>query len=93
MTIATALDHLEAGASELLAVAPQGWSEQDRERVDIVLGKITAAKWEHDKYRSPMSGDTAFMPPFGTIRKCRVCGCLVAGGPTACVRCAEGGTK
>jgi len=33
--------------------------------------------------------DTAFAPPFGTIRVCRGCGCLVAGGPTACVRCAE----
>lgn len=33
--------------------------------------------------------DTAFARPFGTIRRCRVCGCLVAGGPTACTRCAE----
>lgn len=33
--------------------------------------------------------DTAYIPPFGTIRKCRGCGCLVAGGPTACARCAE----
>lgn len=32
-------------------------------------------------------GDTAHAPPFGTIRVCRVCGCLVAGGPTACARC------
>lgn len=35
--------------------------------------------------------DAAFAPPFGTIRQCRGCGCLVAGGPTACVRCAEAG--
>lgn len=34
-------------------------------------------------------GDGAFAPPFGTIRVCRGCGCLVAGGPTACARCAE----
>lgn len=33
--------------------------------------------------------DTAYIPPFGTVRKCRGCGCLVAGGPTACGRCAE----
>lgn len=33
----------------------------------------------------------AFAPPFGTIRQCRACGCLVAGGPTACARCAEEG--
>lgn len=32
-------------------------------------------------------GDGAFAPPFGSIRVCRVCGCLVAGGPTACGRC------
>lgn len=35
----------------------------------------------------PISADTAFAPPFGTIRVCRGCGCLVAGGPTSCVRC------
>jgi hypothetical protein len=34
-------------------------------------------------------GDGAFAPPFGTIRVCRHCGCLVAGGPTACVHCVE----
>lgn len=33
--------------------------------------------------------DTAFAPPFGTIRECRVCGCLVGGGPNACVRCVK----
>ena len=33
-------------------------------------------------------GDTAYASPFGTIRVCRACGCLVAGGPTACGRCA-----
>jgi hypothetical protein len=35
----------------------------------------------------PTGDDAAFAPPFGTIRVCRACGCLVAGGPTACVRC------
>lgn len=34
-------------------------------------------------------GDGAFASPFGTIRVCRACGCLVAGGPTACGRCVE----
>ena len=37
----------------------------------------------------PVTDDTAFAPPFGTIRVCRSCGCLVAGGPTACVRCVD----
>lgn len=32
-------------------------------------------------------GDGAFAPPFGTIRACLDCGCLVAGGPTRCSRC------
>lgn len=36
----------------------------------------------------PTSDDTAFAPPFGTIRACLGCGCLVAGGPTNCARCA-----
>lgn len=39
----------------------------------------------------PTDKNTAFAPPFGTIRQCRVCGCLVAGGPTACARCAKAG--
>lgn len=34
------------------------------------------------------SEDTAFARPFGTIRVCLGCGCLVTGGPTRCVRCA-----
>ena len=37
----------------------------------------------------PSGSDTAFAPPFSTIRVCRGWGCLVAGGPTSCNRCAE----
>jgi Domain of unknown function (DUF3850) len=33
--------------------------------------------------------DTAYAAPFGTIRVCHGCGALVAGGPTACGRCAR----
>ena len=36
----------------------------------------------------PVDGDAAFAPPFGTVRVCLDCGCLVAGGPTRCRRCA-----
>ena len=36
-----------------------------------------------------VTGDTAFAMPFGTIRECSGCGCLVSGGPTACRRCAD----
>ena len=35
----------------------------------------------------PTGEDTAFAPPFGTIRACRHCGCLVAGGLNVCARC------
>jgi hypothetical protein len=37
----------------------------------------------------PVSADTAHAPPFGTVRVCADCGCLVAGGPTRCKRCAD----
>lgn len=37
----------------------------------------------------PVDGDTAFAPPFATIRVCRSCDCLVAGGPNICGRCAK----
>lgn len=30
----------------------------------------------------------ACIPGLGTVRECRICGCLIAGGPTACKRCA-----
>lgn len=41
-----------------------------------------AADW------TAVGDDGAFARPFGTIRVCH-CGCLVAGGPTRCLRCAE----
>jgi len=37
----------------------------------------------------PCSENTAFAPPFGTIRVCAGCGSLIAGGPTRCTRCAR----
>lgn len=36
---------------------------------------------------STLSPSEAFIPGIGTVRVCRACGCLVAGGPTACRRC------
>ena len=36
-----------------------------------------------------VTADTAFAAPFGTIRACGGCGCLVTGGPTRCARCAQ----
>ena len=37
--------------------------------------------------------DTAFAPPFGTIRQCRVCGCLSGRWPNGLWRCAEAGSR
>lgn len=31
----------------------------------------------------------AYIEGFGTVRECRDCGVLVAGGPTRCIRCAN----
>jgi rubrerythrin len=36
-----------------------------------------------------IDSQTAWIPPFGFIYKCGGCGCLVAGGPTACGRCVQ----
>lgn len=51
--------------------------------------KVPPAVHESGWQWRPVTDDTAFAPPFGTIRACIDCGCLVAGGPTRCVRCAE----
>lgn len=61
------------------------------ERLATMAGVIPVAVHERGWQWRQTDKDTAFAPPFGTIRQCRVCGCLVAGGPTACVRCAEEG--
>lgn len=37
----------------------------------------------------PVKVDEAFIPGLGTVRACLDCGCLVAGGPTRCKRCAK----
>ena len=61
------------------------------ERLATMAGVVPADVHERGWQWRPTAEGTAFAPPFGTIRQCRVCGCLVAGGPTACVRCAEAG--
>ena len=32
-----------------------------------------------------------FVPEIGTVRECKDCGALIAGGPTRCIRCAKKG--
>lgn len=61
------------------------------ERLATMAGVVPVEVHECGWQWRPTTTDTAFAPPFGTIRQCRGCGCLVAGGPTACVRCAEAG--
>lgn len=61
------------------------------ERLATMAGVVPVEVHERGWQWRPTATDTAFAPPFGTIRQCRVCGCLVAGGPTACARCAEAG--
>ena len=41
-----ALDHLEIGAAELLATAPEGWSETQRDRLHGLVAKIREAEWQ-----------------------------------------------
>lgn len=36
----------------------------------------------------PLFSPSAFIPGLGTVHECLNCGCLVAGGPTRCKRCA-----
>lgn len=55
----------------------------------------TSAGWEewHHKQHAGLpqpepSIPQSFLPGLGTIRRCVFCGCLVAGGPTLCDRCA-----
>lgn len=60
------------------------------ERLATMAGVVPVDVHECGWQWRPTAKDTAYAPPFGTIRACRVCGCLVAGGPTACVRCADG---
>lgn len=62
------------------------------ERLATMAGTVPVEVHECGWQWRPVTTDTAFAPPFGTIRQCQGCGCLVAGGPTACVRCAEAGT-
>lgn len=56
------------------------YSEDEARVMRKTLDAFTASHWH------PV-GDGAHAAPFGTIRVCRSCHCLVAGGPTECGRC------
>lgn len=55
--------------------------------VDVPLSSGGARGLDAAEDWHRVSDDTVFASPFGTIRKCRHCGVLVSGGPTACVAC------
>lgn len=78
---------------DTLSAALDAFAALARERANAVHALLdgddpmkpdSADRWHR------VSDDTAFAPPFGTVRACVGCGCLVAGGPTRCGRCAGG---
>jgi hypothetical protein len=44
-----ALDHLEIGAAELLATAPDGWTERQIDRLAAVREQLKDARFEYHK--------------------------------------------
>lgn len=69
---------------------PDAVEEEDDEEESSVDGRgvpaeVHASGWQW----RPTSDDTAFAPPFSTVRACVDCGCLTAGGPSRCGRCAK----
>ena len=45
----SALDHLEIGAAELLATAPDGWTERQIDRLAAVRKRLDDARFEYHK--------------------------------------------
>lgn len=72
-------------AQKLRALLKEARLDRANQAATMVPAEVHESGWQW----RPTSGDSAFAPPFGTIRMCRGCGCLVAGGPTVCQRCAE----
>lgn len=97
-TLQVPLDHLDVFVADVLdsgiRAAVDKWSkvqapEEPRARRAALAGTVPPEVREGGWQWRPVGEDAAVAPPFGIIRVCRGCGCLVAGGPTACVRCAE----
>ena len=78
---------------DTLAAALDAFAALVRERANVVHALLDGGDTPDgdDRWRR-ITDDTAFAPPFGTVRVCGACGCLVAGGPTRCGRCAGGTT-
>lgn len=78
---------LSASSIALARSADRLWVDTEGYGYVYVPGPLAFA--EHAVSWHRIDADTANAPPFGTIRACRVCGCLTVGGPTACVRCVK----
>jgi hypothetical protein len=78
-------------AMDLLAIVAEYQMAQGHEPV----GKhLSLSAWHSREHIGPLvtlSSDMpqAYLPGLGTIRECLDCKCLVAGGPTRCLRCAN----
>lgn len=78
---------------------PEGDGRHEPEATTISVdekalsGEAALEAWHHKQHKGPpatLSPDLpqAYVPGLGTVRPCRDCGCLVAGGPTRCRPCA-----
>lgn len=80
----------EARAIEEAAIVEEEAAERAAE---LRSGREPVPQDVHDRgWQWRPVGDGAFAPPFGTIRTCIDCACLVAGGSVRCGRCASPGS-
>lgn len=76
-----------------------GRLEELWECFDILRSKVASLEhkiaeldsWHHAAHAPAKPGGPleAYVPGLGTVRECIDCKCLIAGGPTRCVRCAS----
>jgi len=70
----------EVGAERDAALPEVERLRKQEGELNDALGVVPVEVHECGWQWRPTTTDTAFAPPFGTIRRCRGCGCLVAGG-------------
>jgi hypothetical protein len=82
------LDHTWHGFALTLAKKNKGGKVKDKSQLfdKDTLELIRLAR----DILSPSPGQS-YIEGFGTVRVCKDCGCLVAGGPTRCIRCVKEG--
>jgi hypothetical protein len=63
---------------------PEEWTESERRQVHRLLAELDRLETAEQK------GIEGFCEALcATVRECIDCGCLIAGGPTRCKRCAK----